>query len=67
MMEYEIYNTFRGYVIRKPNGKFWLYLSKVYKGKHIWMDDHTYAKHFTLQTAQKHIEMLKAQDAMRRD
>ena len=56
---YEIIPTHRGYEIRKPNGKFWLYVSKVYGGKYEWVTDYTYAKRFSLKTAKKHIERLK--------
>ncbi len=56
---YELIPTYRGYEIRKLNGKFWLYISKIYNGKYEWVTDYTYAKHFSLKTAQKHIEILK--------
>lgn len=59
-MEYEILETHQGYEIRKPNGKFWLYLFKVYNGKYEWVTDYTHAKHFSLKTAQRHVEILKA-------
>ena len=56
---YEIIPTHRGYEIRKPNGKFWLYVSKVYGGKYEWVTDYIYAKHFSLKTAEKHVKRLK--------
>ena len=59
-MEYEMLHTYKGYEIRKPNGKFWLYVYKVYNGKYEWVSDYLYAKHFSLKTAQKHIKKLKA-------
>ena len=55
----EIIPTHRGYEIRKQNGKFWLYVSKVYGGKYDWVTDYTYAKHFSLKTAEKHVKRLK--------
>lgn len=58
-MDYEMIPTFRGYEIRKPNGKFWLYVSKVYNGEYEWVSDYTYAKHFSLNTTKKHIKKLK--------
>ena len=57
-MMYEIIPTFNGYEIRKQNGNFYLYASKVYKGKYMWTTDHTYAKKFSLKNAEKHIEIL---------
>lgn len=59
-MKYEIIPTHQGYEIRKPDGKFRLYVSKVYNGKYSWVTDYTYAKKFSLKTAQKHVEILKA-------
>lgn len=59
-MEYEILETHQGCEIRKPNGKFWLYVSKVYNGSYTWVTDYTYAKHFSKKTAKKHVEILKA-------
>lgn len=59
-MEYELIPTFRGYEIRKPDGKFYLYVSKVCNGKYTWVSDYTYAKHFSLKVAQKHIDILKS-------
>ena len=58
MKNYEIIGTYMGCIIRQPYGKFWLYLSNVYKGKYKWVTDHSSAKHFSLKTAQKHIEIL---------
>lgn len=62
-MEYELIPTFRGYEIRKLDGKFYLYVSKVYNGKYTWVRDYTYAKHFSLKTAQKHVERLKTMES----
>jgi hypothetical protein len=56
---YELIKTFKGYHIRKPDGRFYLYVSKVYNGKYTWVTDHTYAKHFSLNTAKKHVEKLR--------
>lgn len=61
-MGYEIIPTHQGYEIRKPNGKFWLYISKVYNGEYTWVTDYTYAKNFGLKTAQKHVKTLMSKD-----
>lgn len=58
MKYYEIIEKNTGYIIRKPYGKFWLYLSSVCKGKYKWVTDYTSAKYFSLKTAKKHIEIL---------
>lgn len=58
-MEYEIVKTFQGYQISKPYGRFNLYIAKVCKGRYEWVTDHTYAKHFSLKTVIKHVEILK--------
>jgi len=58
-MKYELVPTHKGYEIRKPNGKFYLYVSKVYDGKYEWVSDYTYAKHFSLKTAKKHLKILE--------
>ena len=58
-MDYELVKTFMGYEIRKPDGKFFLYVKKVYKGKYTWCSDYTYAKKFSLKIAKKHIERFK--------
>ena len=52
-MKYEIIGTYMGYCIRTPNGKFWLYLSSIYKGKYKWATDHTSAKPFSLKNCTK--------------
>lgn len=61
-MKYEFYKTFKGYEIRKHNGKYWVYLSKVYKGQYTWVRDYTYAKHFSVKTAKKHIRILEGEE-----
>lgn len=60
-MKYELIQTYKGYHIRKPNphNKFYLYVASVYKGNYKWVTDHSHAKHFSLETAKKHIEILK--------
>lgn len=64
-MKYEILSGWRGCVIRKPNpaGKFYLYVSTVYKGKYTWITDHAFAKHFSQKTAEKHVAILKQMSA----
>lgn len=58
-MKYEIIPTFRGYKIRKPHGKHYLYVSKVYKGKYNFVTDHAHAKTFNIKTAKKHLKILQ--------
>lgn len=61
---YELDYTYRGYMIRKPNphGKFYLYVSGYYKGKYKWTTDFTYAKHYSLKTAKKHLNNLEIEN-----
>lgn len=63
-MKYEIIGKSAGYIVRKPNGNFWFYLSSVYKGKYKWVTDHTNAKYFSLKTAKKHIEILNYREGI---
>lgn len=60
---YELDYKYRGYMIRQPNpnGKFYLYVSGYYKGKYKWTTDFTYAKHYSLETAKKHLQSLEAE------
>lgn len=61
---YELDYTHHGYMIKKPNpnGKFFLYVSGYYKGKYKWTTDHTYAKHYSLETAKKHLNNLEMEN-----
>ena len=63
---YDLEYTYRGYAIKKPNprGKVYLYVSGYYKGKYKFTTDYTYAKYYSLKTAQKHLAALEA-DAMK--
>ena len=61
-IRYELIQTHKGYTIRKPQGKFYLYVSKEHKNEYTWVTDHTYAKKFKLETALRHIEILKGKE-----
>lgn len=57
----EFYKTVRGYVIRKPNGRFSSYVQSFRNGVYTWASDKTYARAFSYRTAKKHFEQLKKQ------
>lgn len=61
---YSLDYTWQGYSIKKPNphGKFYLYVSGYYKGKYKFTTDHLYAKHYSLETAKKHLENLEEEN-----
>ena len=60
-MTVEMYETYRGYEIRKRNGNKWLYLAGCYNGKYKWVTDYTYAKPIkTERVAKDHLKKIKS-------
>lgn len=59
-MKYEYYKTFRGFVLRRKKAgcRFWEYMRGYKNGVYSWVSDHTYARHMSLKTVEKHYQEL---------
>lgn len=59
MWKIEIIKTYKGFEVRKRVGSRWMYLSGYRNGCYYWVEDYLYAKHYSRQTAEKHVAELK--------